>query len=263
MKKKTRPFFGDNRLSFSLPDSWEKLTQKQLYYVLFALTKFDDIQAKTYIFLRLLNIKVLKKTDAGWLCRVRVSLFRRQKFFLQQWEIQHYLYKLDFINDSGVAPVRFEQVGKYAAVDSGLHNLKFKDYIHIENYYQGFLACKEEGLLLDMGKFLYRDKAGGYADRLNLNTVQLLSVVMWFSAVKNLFAIKFPCFFQRVNSELESESDNDLPDMEAVMNAEIRALTGGDATKENQVLELDCWRALTELNEKARESQELNKKYVH
>jgi uncharacterized protein YbjQ (UPF0145 family) len=46
------------------------------------------------------------------------------------------------------------------------------------------------------------------------------------------------------------------------MNAEIRALTGGDITKEQAVLEMDCWRALTELNEKAREAQEFKKKYA-
>lgn len=261
MKKKIRPFFGDNRLSFTLPDSWEKLTQKQLYYVLFALTLFDDIQAKTHIFLRLLGIKVLKKTDAGWLCRVRVSFFRRQRFFLQEWEVQHFLNKLDFINDSGAVPVRFERIAKSVAVDSNLHDLAFKDYIRLENYYQGFLACKRDELLLEMGRILYRDGAGAYAGRLKLDAVQRLSVMMWFSAVKNLFSIKFPSFFQRVESA--SEGDDSIPDMEAVMNAEIRALTGGDATKETQVLELDCWRALTELNEKAREVQELNKKYGH
>lgn len=259
MSKKTRPIFGDNRLSFSLPDSWAVLTQKQLYYVLFALSSFSDIQAKTYVFLRLLGIKVLKKTDAGWLCRVRLSLFRSQKFFLREWEVQYYLQKLDFINDSGAVPVRFDRIGRFIAVDGGLHALKFKDYIRLENYYQGFLACKDEGLLLSMAKLLYKDKAGRYADGLKLDAVQLLSIMMWFSAVKNLFSIKFPSFFQRVESDVEDNGD--FPDMEAVMNAEIRALTGGDATKENQVLELDCWRALTELNEKAREVQELKKKY--
>ena len=50
-------------------------------------------------------------------------------------------------------------------------------------------------------------------------------------------------------------------DMRAVMNAQIRALTGGDVTKEREVLSMDCWRALTELNEKAREQQEFNQKY--
>lgn len=261
MSKKIRPTFGDNRLSFALPDSWAKLTQKQLYYVLYALSAFDDIQAKTYIFLRLLGIKVLKKTDAGWLCRVRLSFLRRQKFFLQEWEVQHFLHKLDFINDSGSVPVRFDRMGRYVAVDADLHTLKFKDYLRLENYYQGFLAHKDENLLLAMGKLLYRDKPGRYANQLKPDAVQLLSIMMWFSSVKNLFSIKFPSFFQRVGSSVED--DGDFPDMEAVMNAEIRALTGGDATKENQVLGLDCWRALTELNEKAREAQELKNKYGH
>ncbi len=58
----------------------------------------------------------------------------------------------------------------------------------------------------------------------------------------------------------EGES-GEIPDMRAVMNAQIRALTGGDVTKEREVLSMDCWRALTELNEKAREQQEFNQKY--
>lgn len=261
MSKKIRPSFGDNHLSFFLPDSWEKLSQEQLYYVLFALSLFEDMQAKTYIFLRLLGIRVLKKTVIGWVCQVRLSLFRRQKFFLRKWEILYFLHKLDFINDSGMIPVRFERIGKYQAVECNLHSLKFKDYIRLENYYQGFLSCKNEQLLLSMAQLLYRDKHGRYAGKLKLDAVRLLSIMIWFSAVKNMFAAKFPAFFQRVSSETE-ETEEDA-DMESVMNAEIRALTGGDATKENEVFELDCWRALTELNEKAREAQELKKRYGH
>ena len=37
------------------------------------------------------------------------------------------------------------------------------------------------------------------------------------------------------------------------MNAQIRALTGGDITKEEAVLSMDTWRALTELDAKAKE----------
>lgn len=39
----------------------------------------------------------------------------------------------------------------------------------------------------------------------------------------------------------------------------LRALTGGDLTKEKEVLSLNCWRALTELDAKAREAEELEK----
>lgn len=260
MRKTIRPTFLDNTLSFSLPDSWDKLSGKQLYYALFALKTFDDVQAKAYLFVRLLKIRILKKTEAGWLCQIRLSLFRRQKFFIQEWQVQYYLQRLDFINDPGLTPVRFDRIGNFRAIDSRLHHMKFRDYIRLENYYQGFLSCKDETLLLNMGKLLYRDKKGGYADKLRLDEVQLLSVMMWFGAVKNLFSVKFPSFFQKVDP---GSGEEQTFDMEAVMNAEIRALTGGDVTKERDVLEMDCWRALTELNEKAREAQEFNQKYGH
>ena len=39
----------------------------------------------------------------------------------------------------------------------------------------------------------------------------------------------------------------------------IRALTGGDITKETAIMKMDTWRALTELDAKAREAEELRK----
>ena len=44
------------------------------------------------------------------------------------------------------------------------------------------------------------------------------------------------------------------------MNNQIRALTEGDVTKENEILALDTWRALTELDAKAREAEEFKLK---
>ena len=41
------------------------------------------------------------------------------------------------------------------------------------------------------------------------------------------------------------------------MDAQIRALTKGDITKEKEILALDTWRALTELNAQAREYKQL------
>ena len=43
------------------------------------------------------------------------------------------------------------------------------------------------------------------------------------------------------------------------MNAQIRALTKGDITKENTVLKMDVWRALTELDAQAADREELKK----
>ena len=44
-------------------------------------------------------------------------------------------------------------------------------------------------------------------------------------------------------------------------NVQLRALTQGDVTKEEMIKNMDCWRALTELNEKAREAAEFETKY--
>ena len=38
----------------------------------------------------------------------------------------------------------------------------------------------------------------------------------------------------------------------------IRALTKGDITKEKEILSLDTWRALTELNAQAKEYKQIN-----
>ena len=45
------------------------------------------------------------------------------------------------------------------------------------------------------------------------------------------------------------------------MNNQIRALTKGDITKEAQVLAMDVWRALTELDAQAKEYDELKRIY--
>lgn len=45
------------------------------------------------------------------------------------------------------------------------------------------------------------------------------------------------------------------------MNAQIRALTKGDITKEKEILSLDTWRALTELDAQAKEYEEMKKMY--
>ena len=44
--------------------------------------------------------------------------------------------------------------------------------------------------------------------------------------------------------------------LRTAMNAQIRALTGGDITKEEAVLSMDTWRALTELDAKAKEVED-------
>lgn len=67
----------------------------------------------------------------------------------------------------------------------------------------------------------------------------------------------FRHFFRKVNG------DSDISDISILesVNTQIRALTDGDVTKEQLVKQTDCWRALTELDAKAREAEEFRRKF--
>ena len=73
----------------------------------------------------------------------------------------------------------------------------------------------------------------------------------------------FPHFFQPMSSDnggnLLGGSSNLYAQLRDSTNAQIRALTGGDVTKEEAIKKMDTHRALTELDAKARESEEYRK----
>lgn len=257
MKKKTPATFGDNVLNFTLPDAWHKLEQWQLRYICYAMANFDTVTAKTYIFVRLLNITVISRHDDGWACSVRIHR-KKVRFFLKSWQLESFIHTLDFIDSPGSIPIHLQQIGTLKAVNVLLHQVPFKHYINLENYYQGYLHTHNRTHLQDMAFLLYIDRNGNHPQKVNFADAELLSVFLWFAALKNRFAILFPHFFRHPDSSVD---EREAVNMIEVMNAEIRALTGGDITKENQVLNMDCWRALTELNEKAREAKEINEKY--
>lgn len=246
--------FSDNVLNFSLPDSWEKLEQWQLKYICYAMANFDEVKAKTYIFIRFLRIRVLQKKEDGWVCSIKLD--KKIYFFLENWQIQSFIKILDFIGTPGIYPVCLKRIGKLQAVDILLRNVLFKDYLSIENLYQGYLQTNQQDLLMKIAGLLYVDKTGKHPQGISFSEAELLSVFVWYAAVKNRYATVFPYFFRK-----SSDENGDSGNMMDIMNAQIRALTSGDITKEKEVLNMDCWRALTELNEKARETIEFKKKY--
>lgn len=71
--------------------------------------------------------------------------------------------------------------------------------------------------------------------------------------LKTAYTQLFPDLFSRT-----APTGNNQPDMRELMLAEIRALTGGDVTKNEAVLHADTMDALAELNAKAREAREMN-----
>ena len=137
-----------------------------------------------------------------------------------------------------------------------LHDVSFYDYLNIEKNYQLFMLNQEDKFLSKMAHLMYRTADGSADETAKFKPYELLGVFMWFSSVKEYFAANFPHFFRPAKEGGELRREDILP----AMQAQIRALTDGDVTKLQAVYNTDCWAALTELDNKAREAEEFKKR---
>lgn len=231
------------------------MTQEQLRYALHVIGcgLYSSVEGRTLMLLRFTGIEVKEKTPYGWACSVSVALpkgkQRKHQFFMQSWQVQDMIKQLEFVDSYETFDVRLESIGGFKAVDGLLHRVMFQDYLNMEKYYQGYLATKQHRYALGLAKLLY---PGGVKI---IDDAELTNCVMWFSYVKKQFSKSFRHFFK------PAPEGGKTIDWVEQMNVQIRALTDGDITKESAVLEKDCWRALTELDAKAREAEEFRKKY--
>ena len=246
---------ADGRLQLFCPRSWGEMTQQQLRYALHLIGcgMYSPVEMRTLLLLRFTGISVDRKTPYGWAATVPVVTTRgkihRHHFYLHTWQVQDMIGQLEYVGSYDTMNVRLESIQGFKAVDVLLHKVLFGDYLNMEKYYQGYLATKEEKYALGLARLLY---PGGVT---SISDAELTGCIMWFSYVKKHFSKLFHHFFKPV-----PEGGKVVNWMEQ-MNAQIRALTDGDITKERTVLDADCWRALTELDAKAREAEEFRKKY--
>lgn len=74
-----------------------------------------------------------------------------------------------------------------------------------------------------------------------------------------MFGNMFKHFFKSATTDESMLSSPSLQQLQESMNTQIRALTGGDITKEKEVLSMDCWSALTELDAKGKDYEDIRK----
>lgn len=260
MSRKIPHTFSDRVLDFRFPTAWQQLNQEQLRYVFFAITLFAPAKAKTYIFMRFTGIRMKKKVKGGWLCTFRISWRKKLRFIMHDWQICSFIRQLDFISKPNGYPVRLDCIAGRYAIDAMLHGLSFEEYLCCENHYQGYLYSQDINHLKSLYGFLYKKHPGlkGTLKAFFSRTkeYELMSVFLWWGSIKLYFSSMFHHFFQPIQSMGDTDQP-EIPDLMGAMNAQIRALTGGDVTKEKEVLQMDCWRALTELDAKVHDIQEL------
>lgn len=236
-----------------LPTSWEELSDDQMKMIfrLFA-RDLSEGEVKTICLLRWNKVKVLGKTGKGeyWL-KTKAGLA-----MATAREIYNLTRPLDFMNDIPPRPVRLSRIGKHRPLNADFDGVPFEVYLYADNLFQGYLHTESFDLLKELVQVLYNSEG------IHPGKATCIMAFYWMASLKRLFAQRFSHFYQPIdmvdaNNMLQGGSLHKTL-MEAV-NAQIRALTGGDVTKEPFVMKMDTIRALTELDCKAREVEDLKK----
>ena len=268
------------KLEFDAPRSWKELSQDELHWVLKQVALWgDSLTVKTLMLVHFCGWHVIRHTRFGWSLWAKVWYEERnrwisRKFFLSTAEIQSLTKEFAFVDQLEGVDCRLDAVrGLHAANVYLQKGFPFEYFTQAEKYYQGYIASQNEELLDSLGAWLYLDKDGhaagtGHAvdddghkvEEFSLEPWERLSVLAWFSGVKNVLAAHFPYLFKKPVEDPDELLSSPRPtDYMEIYDAELRALTGGDITKEKEVLAMETWRALTELNAKARDAEELER----
>lgn len=244
----------NEKLSITIPSAWSELDDQQLYYVYGLIAaNMSSEQIKTYCLFRFGRIKMLSKYGDGFLVK-----HAKQEYLVDALAITQAIQTMDFLDDVPDKPVRISKIKRHRAHDALLQDMDFQSYLYVENLYQGFLVTQQHNIINEMGQMLYN------SEKLILSQAEKMNVFYWWTALKVHFSKQFPNLFRQgadEDSNLIGDSRSLSQKMHDSMNNQIRALTKGDITKEEEVLKMPLWRSLTELDNLARESEELNRKF--
>ena len=241
--------------NITLPSNWAELSDKQLHivYRLFA-RDLSAAEIKTLCLMKWNGLKVLSQLpDKRFLIRRG-----KEEVILSTRQIQQATSDLDFLDSFAPMPVRIAQIGKYHALPADFEKVPFEQFLYVENLFQGYLNTQSDELLLQMAQVLYA------SDHVKPDKAQLVGIFYWMASLKQYFAGLFSNFYKPAGANSDGNllggGQSDLySQLRDSTNAMIRALTGGDITKEAAIMKMDTWRALTELDAKAREAEEIRK----
>ncbi|MCX4285095.1 hypothetical protein [Duncaniella dubosii] len=237
-------------INFIVPQGWHELGDKQLRYVYDLIAKeYATDEIKTLCLLRWSGTKVIGRQESG------TYLLKKSKilFEVTPLTLAELLPHLDWLSSLPTVPVRISKINRQSALPADFSEVPFETFIICDNLYQGYLSTQNDELLDQLGATLYgKDIA--------FKPYERISIFYWFAALKESLSKKYSDFFQPIAGASDGNLLGSSASVEDAMNAQIRALTKGDITKEAEVLALDTHRALTELNAQAREYKELNAK---
>ena len=251
----TRPSFLSKKMSFKVPSSWSVLSQMQLRYIIKLYSIYDGKEnamshIKTAALFRFMGVDIDSEQEDGILCKQPAT---KKEFLLDPEFLPWMIREMDWLEHPELMTDRVETLHGFHAVDFKLRNVMFGKYLITENYFQGWLASSELANVGQMFRILYQVPED--RKKVPLTTFDFTAVILWWSAVKTLFGQMFPHFLKPGEG-----GEGEQATQAEVFNAQVRLLTKGDVTKEDEILNhTTTLRALTELDAQAREAEELDR----
>lgn len=242
-------------INLIVPKSWAELNDQQLQQVYSILARDATApELKARCMCAWSGLSILYRDATGY--RVK---HEDTEFTLSALQLAEVLPALSFLDTLPEMPRHLPRISKHTPLDFLFRGVPLEKFICADNFYQGYLHTQKKDLLLSLASILYDTEK-----RLPLKPWQEVAVFYFFAALKNYFAHRFSHFFRPAASESANLLGTAKPigvQIQEAVDAMIRALTKGDITKEKQILSLDTWRALTELDAQAKEYDELKRQY--
>ena len=247
-EKKTPPI----SFNVSLPKSWEELTHEQLLAV-FRLMAYGESgpALMTQAFLIFAGLKPegedIYRNSAGFLMKIGVS------------QITSAALRLEYLTTVPRAAVRLDHAldGTPCKTGANLEDATFGEFLNADGLFLQYLNNPQANAdrLEKIAEIFYPGLMPGAARSNYMHA----NIILWLTGLKCQLTAMYPHLFSTIAAPTDYE---ETAEEVAVRHRHstlsmIRALTGGDITKENDILLAPAHNALYELNEKAREAKEL------
>lgn len=251
------------RIDLTAPQNYAEMTEKQVRYVAHLQVNGRNTEKSiwTKCLVKFTGLKAIGGTgESYYFIKKNLKGF----FSMSIDDIYDFSERMSFLTRKyeGIRPMA--KIGKYRPCDELLRDISFLQYLDAENYYQAYIFTKDEEHLHMLMATLFRIPGKEYNNDLTKRAIKRMSkcsevekliVVMWMVGIKEYFSNKFRYLFNRV--EIQEDEPAIAPDMLEIIRNQVRMLTEGDITKENQVLSAQAWSALGEMNDKCREAKEM------
>lgn len=247
-------------IELKAPANYSEMTLQQIRYVAtLQLAGLSQEAIWTKCFFKFTGLKIIDTIDES--CIIK---WHKEIADVNTEDINELIQKLSWITSKYIGIVPPPSIGNLQPCQPLFENLKFESYLEAENELQAYIFTQKDIHLVNLIAILYNSKYAHLHQleekkkRLKRCTqVDKMIVFMWVLGVKEFFTRKFKLLFAPDGSTTNGEPQ--APDMYEMMQNQIRALTGGDITKREAVLQSLTWDALEELNNKIRESKEISK----